>query len=56
MKEPIELIDDGLRFVASGEVCGARFVHLENPSLVSEVIFEKKRRSMILQANERMFA
>lgn len=48
---PIELPDDGLRVVASGELRGFRFVSKVNPELVAIACYASTRRRQLLSEN-----
>jgi hypothetical protein len=54
--QPIELPDDGLRVMRTGDLHGYPVVCLHNPGLIAEAIAAKAVRRMIRQANERVFS
>ena len=53
---PIELYDDGMRVVTSGQVRGAAYEVQANPELISHVVALKKVRSIIREHNVRRFS
>ena len=55
---PIDLPDDGLRFRSAGLTKSGnyRFVSLENPNLIAQVLAERAIRSRIRSENIRRFS